>query len=433
MSRNVVLVTADSLRADHCGYMGYGRDTTPTLDRMAADGLVFENAVSPGPSTPESMSATHTGEFLKPYYTGEEDSAIVHRRESIRRHLSRNPTIADELSKAGYTTIGFSPNPFTSRHFGFQRGFDHYEDFLAESRTLGIYDRLFERFVSGQTSLTPIRLFLNWVEGEEIFKSWEQYYEDVLAQVRAAEEPFFLWVFLLDTHLPYLVDRHRRDGVSWLDMWRYNLRLYTGDEDPFTEAERRKLVSLYDSTVKLVDSFLDRLTSDLGEYDPAYVFHGDHGEAFGEHGTYGHDPFMYEENIHVPYVVSNVGRSGRYERAVSLRTIPSAIADIADIDDPFGTGLPSEAGESPVLCNPFGKRSAFRTRAEKFIWTGDLPDGNAELYDLEADPGEARDLSEERPEAADGWRRLGRSRVDEETERLRVSNAVEDVLAEAEL
>jgi arylsulfatase len=142
---------------------------------------------------------------------------------------------------------------------------------------------------------------------------------------------------------------------------------------------------------------------------------------------------MYEENIHVPYVVSNVGRSGRYERAVSLRTIPSAIADIADIDDPFGTGLPSEAGESPVLCNPFGKRSAFRTRAEKFIWTGDLPDGNAELYDLEADPGEARDLSEERPEAADGWRRLGRSRVDEETERLRVSNAVEDVLAEAEL
>jgi len=433
MSRNVVLVTADSLRADHCGFMGYEEETTPTLDRMAEEGIAFENAVSPGPSTPESMSAVHTGKFLKPYYTGEGDSAIVHRRENIRRHLSRNPTIAEELSEAGYATIGFSPNPFTSRHFGFQRGFDHYEDFLAESRTLGIYNRLFDEFVSGQTSLTPIRLFLNWLEGEEIFKSWEQYYDDVLAQVRNAEEPFFLWVFLLDTHLPYLVDRHRRDGVSWLDMWRYNLRLYAGDSDPFTDEERRDLVSLYDSTVKLVDSFLEQLVADLDGYDPAYVVHGDHGEAFGEHGTYGHDPYMYEENIHVPYVVSNAGREGNRGEAVSVRTIPSAIADIAGIEDRFGTDHPSVAAESPVLCNPFGKRSALRARTEKYVWTGDRPGENVELYDLAADPAEARNLGETRGEAARHWAALGRSRLDEEDERLRVSNAVEDVLAGAEL
>jgi arylsulfatase len=226
---NIVLVTVDSLRADHCGFHGYDREITPTLDRLADEGLILENAIAPGPATPESMSVIHTGQFLKPYYTGNADVPIIHRRENVRSHLSNHPTIAEALSRAGYTTLGFSPNPFTSRPFGFQKGFDEYEDFLdstSRGPTSSIYRRMFERFIGGDTQLTPIRLLLNWIQREEMFKSWDQYYDQVVDTVNRVEEPFFLWVFLLDTHLPYLVGATDSGGLSWLDMWRYNDRLY---------------------------------------------------------------------------------------------------------------------------------------------------------------------------------------------------------------
>ena len=430
MSRNVVLVTVDSLRADHCGFHGYEEDTTPTLDRMADEGLVFENAIAPGPSTPESMSAVHTGEFLKPYDT-EDDTPIVNRRRSVQRHLASTPTVAETLSAEGYRTIGFTPNPFTARPFGFQKGFERYEDFLtAESREfVDVYRRLFDRFISGDTDVSPIRLLLNWLQKEEVFKSWEQYYDRIIESVRATTEPFFLWVFLMDAHLPYLVGGSRREGISWLDMWRYNFRLYT--DGAFTDAERERLIDLYDATIRRVDEFLDRLRSDLAAADPVYVVHADHGEAFGEHGTYGHEPYVYEENVHVPYLVANGRESGSVSAPVSLRSIPSVVATHAGIDD---GRLHPPAGDDAthVFSNPGGGRTAVRGRRWKYIRNSQST-GPDELYDLVADADETRNLSEEHPDLADTCRDLIDATCDHEREGTAVRNALADLVGEVTL
>lgn len=110
--RNIVLVSIDSLRADHCGFMGYDRGTTPNLDRLANEGVVFVNAIAPGPATPQSMPAIFTG--AHPYAAV--DSEKFDTRKNIKHHLNRSRTIPEQLTELGYTTAGFSPNPFTSRY-----------------------------------------------------------------------------------------------------------------------------------------------------------------------------------------------------------------------------------------------------------------------------------------------------------------------------
>ena len=104
MSRNVVLVTYDSLRATHCGFMGHERATTPTLDRMANNGVAFENAVASGIPTIASMTAVMTGEHSLA-------SPEIGFNETQREQVTSRPKIAEVLSEAGYATGALSPNP----------------------------------------------------------------------------------------------------------------------------------------------------------------------------------------------------------------------------------------------------------------------------------------------------------------------------------
>jgi arylsulfatase len=427
---NVVLVTIDSLRADHCGHLGYEGETTPTLDEMAEEGLAFENTIAPGPNTPESMPVIFTGHFLQPYYTGDSDSPIVRRRENIREHMSRNPSIADALSRAGYTTIGFSPNPFTARHFGFHRGFDRYEDFLdSDARGLigSVYRQIFERFLSGDTRLSPVRLVMNWFQNEEMFKSWDEYYDQVVEAAQSAEEPYFLWVFLLDSHLPYLVGSDQRHGVSWLDMWRHNLRLYAGETDAkMDNVGRETLISLYDATIRQVDRFVARLREDLTGTEPVFAVHADHGEAFGEHGTYGHEPYVYEENIRVPYVVWNAdGYEGSVSRPVSLRTLPASIMSIAGVESPFPTPESVAAAGGYVPSNTAGSRVALRGQRWKYIRNDNAED---ELYDLVSDPDENENALREHGDVAEVCRMWSGWQGRRAEEGLAITRAVDGIL-----
>jgi arylsulfatase len=116
--RNIVLITVDSLRADHCGFMGYDQDTTPYLDTLADESVVFDRAIAPAPFTKQSMPAIFTGQYHTPT------------RDDYEDHVRKRDTIAERLSRRGYSTAGFSPNPFASRNFGYDDGFDLFEDFF---------------------------------------------------------------------------------------------------------------------------------------------------------------------------------------------------------------------------------------------------------------------------------------------------------------
>lgn len=402
MSENIVLLTFDSLRADHCGFMGYDRDTTPNLDRLAEDGLVFENAVASGVPTITSMTAVMTGQHS-------DTSPEIGFSSEQREQIASRPTLAEELSRAGYHTGALSPNPPASSYFGFDQGFDWFEDYLAGDRGVieRAWNRVFQRSIQGGAVSTYIRLVRNVIKREEVLRPWEDYYEDIISWCRRTEEPYFLWVLLLDPHHPWLPPTGYQRWSTRADKYRsfkhYWEMLNGGWEPDFDPDVRRRILGLYDDSIRYADAFVGRLLDDLGDDDPVVVIHADHGEEFGAHGRYGHQPYLTEALIHVPLLIAGAGRSGRVTRPVSLRQIAPTICDIADVEHPFvAPSLLSEARhpwvESQVLAED-DPRVAIRTEGLKFTRRG-RPEGG-ELYDLSTDPDEQRDLTPVAPHAAE--------------------------------
>ena len=364
---NVVLVTVDSLRADHCSYAGYDRETTPTLDRMADEGAVFTNAVAPGPSTPESMPTVLTGHA--PVAQPDTDD-IETLRASVRRHMETRDTLAERFRRRGYATAAFTPNPFTSRYFGFDQGFDRFEDFLDTFARRG-FRRLTSQLARESDLTFAVRMVLNMWQREEVFKPWADYYGAMTEWVDSTDRPYFLWVHMMDPHVPYLASReHRQLGLG--TMLYANYRFWRQDkESAFDPALHDRLLTAYDDSVRYTDAFLERLRGDL---DAVVAVHGDHGEAFGEHGTYGHEPYLYEENVHVPLVVDGLA-SRTVSDPVSLASLPALLTGIADGDAAFDAPDPFAVARTRT-----GRRTALRGRRVKFIRS----EADSELYDLEA-------------------------------------------------
>jgi arylsulfatase len=318
------------MRADRCGFTegerGAASNMTATRDSSANESVVVENAIAPGPATPASMPATFTGQYPVP--REEAGSELQRRRERIRTHMTARETLPERLRARGYTTGAFTPNPFTSRYFGFDQGFDHFEDFMDETQRGRIYDTVFRGFLQGDTSRSLVRVLVNLYQREEVFKPWEAFVGDIESFVERTPEPYFLWVFLMDAHNPYLAPREYRSQPRWAE-FHANYRFWReSHETPFSDDVHERLVRAYDDAVGYVDAFVARLKSAVGDRT-AIVVHGDHGEAFGEHGSYGHGPHLWEENVHVPLLVHGTGQSGRIDRPVSLRRLPDLLARVA--------------------------------------------------------------------------------------------------------
>ena len=373
--RNIVLVTIDSLRADHCGFMGYGKDTTPTLDRMAEEGLVFENAIAPAPFTEDSISAMFTGECP---IRDTRDSSLGN---TIRSHVARRGSIPQTLSEEGYATAGYSPNPHASRQFGLDKGFDKYRDFLSDRNSPEILRTMFSRFRNGDM-VECLRLGAN-MAGLNIPGFGNQsipvraYYDEILDWVSRTTEPFFLWMFPLEVHSPYRPTCRFR-GIPFYEMLRLNLvRSSMIDRSPTTE-ETLKLVRLYDGTIKQIDEVISQLESDLGTFDPVFIVTSDHGEAFNEHGNFGHNNDLYEENIHVPLLVSGIEQSGRISEPISLRKLPEIVSDLTKRSPFEWKHLTGSEVDSRVQ----KKKIGIRSKCWKYIVSPE----SSEYYDLSEDP-----------------------------------------------
>lgn len=389
---NIVLVTFDSLRADHCSYMGYDRETTPNLDEMAEDGIVFKNAISPASRTNPSMAATFTGE---PMAFREK----VSNPEISRRHLKRYGTLAQELSEMGYRTCAFNPNAYASRYYGFDIGFDEFKDFFF---TTDRYQNLFEKHLSDSSIYGALRNLRNFVLREEVFRTWESYIDGVEDWVTGQDEPFFLWIFSLETHFPHLTPRGHREYSNLFDQYYYNWKCNQMIDEfdlDVTEGTWEKVVDIYDDSIRFADTLLGELADRLTEFDPTFIIHGDHGESFGEHGLYGHFyPSVYDENLHVPMVVYGPETDPEtYDHSFSLVDLPELVMDVA------GTGsytLDSRDGNECVFATDYDGRngrnlSAIRTERWKYIVTRwDEGSVDRELYNLKSNPAEQTNLIE---------------------------------------
>lgn len=327
---NIVLITVDSLRADYCGFAGGCDSHTPAMDRLAEDGLVFENAIAPGPATTDSMPVIFSGQF---YPRPNSNWSAIDQPAVLRDHMLARETIPERLSRRGYETGAFTTNPWTSRQYGFDEGFDFFEDFMAVNTDSEAYTgRLIDRLAkneNGGAAIKPLQLLLDWQRQNDMFQSWGTFYDDVVAWTKQAEEPYFLWIFLVDAHMPFLPPDgfHSQSRFATIAA---NLWLYL-DTQRFESTIGNRLQTAYADTIRYVDDRLDQLTTELSDDDPIVVVHGDHGEEFGERGVYGHGKHLSEELIRVPLLVAN-GPTDRIKRPFSLAKTPELLERLADGD-----------------------------------------------------------------------------------------------------
>ncbi len=431
-SRNIVLVTVDSLRWDAVGFGGAVRVRTPALDRFAGSGTVFSLAIANGPRTQASFPSILCS--LYPLVAGE--------REGLP---SEAATLGEVLQGAGYRTAAFNPsNPFLTRETGYQRGFDLFVDFWDVHPRRGAAGRsgstkaLRRRFhdAIGRRSLAALMLYQAALQGEGgQYLTGPVIAEQGLAWAREQEEPFFLWLHFMDVHYPYTPLPGQRTAV---DRLRYlaALGLLTAGRRARAHRELRRL---YDRRVELVDGILGRFLDGLAaaglEKSTVVVFTSDHGERFGEHGAYAHGPDLYDELLRVPLVIRGPGVPVALEvRAqVGLIDLAPGLLDMMEIQAPSSfmgrSFLPLlNGGESGDDAHVFseamhsGRRESrtgvpdrFRVmscRNPRWKLIVDEEGPSEELYDLEHDPGERTNLLLEREDVA----RELRDRLEEHVE-----------------
>ena len=340
----VVLVTLDTLRADHLPAWGYRGTETPALDRLVRDGVRFENAWAQVPLTLPSHSTLLTGRL--PWEHG------VRSNIGYRLDGAKFPTLAGVLQGAGYAT-GAAVSAYVLRaETGIASGFAFFDDSLEvrADEPLGALQR------PGDESLAADLRFL----------------------AGAAGKPFLLWLHLFEPHTPY---------------------------DP-PEPFRSRVANPYDGEIEAADAILGRLLAELDRRDlygkAVIVVAGDHGEGLGDHGEREHGILLYRESLHVPLVIKLPGarRAGevRGEPAGLVDVLPTVLAAVGVTPPPGLPGRDLLAAPGPprrLYAETFYPRihlgwSELRSLIDERFQLIDGPD--PELYDWAADPGERTNL-----------------------------------------
>ena len=289
---NVVLIVIESLRADHLGCYGYPRATSPNIDKLAAEGVLFQECHSPASWTVPSMMSVMTG--LMPN---------VHGVINVSVELPKTvPTLAEEFTRKGYYCGAVVSNTALKAGCGYARGFAKYDDYsVFMDSDVG----LFSADCGGPT-------------GEA--KSLDDYDEVVLgaAVTRQAElligeaehsgKPFFLFLFYFDPHYSYMppapydkmfADRGYRGRIDGHDV------ALMRDKPPSGE-DLDHLMALYDGEIAYTDAQIGKVLRRLGQVSaPAgtlIIVTADHGEAFGEHGKLAHGNSVYREELRIPMI-----------------------------------------------------------------------------------------------------------------------------------
>ena len=333
---HLVLVAIDNLRADHVGAYGYPRPTTPQLDALARDGVRFSNATAPASWTKPSIASLFTSRWPS------EHGAV-----SFERPIAREiPTLAEALSRAGYTTAGLSGNFVHIRsEMGFDRGFDRWRT-LSVAVEEGDPDLLWTQ-PGGGSARAP--------NGEELTRL-------ALAEVPShPERPFFLYVHYMDPHIPWAPDAERWKPFASDGELRptpagseYLVRL-AAERPAVDPRERQRLLDLYDAEIAAVDAALGDLVRGLRERGICgpcvLVVTADHGEEFGEHGGWFHGSTLYRESVAVPLVVRDFREAPAgavRDEAVDLLDVAPTLLALAGAAPPAGMrGTPLLGGALP--------------------------------------------------------------------------------------
>ena len=289
---NIVILVQDTVRPDRLSVYGSPEPTSPFLESFAAEGTRFDRAYSSSSWTLPAHASLFTGA-----------SAAIHgATQSLPAVNTTIPLLAEQLDDAGYQTAAFSANMWVSELAGLHRGFEHFENL-----NKGIYPgHILELASDPQGVSRPpdthyvVRQVLRWLD-----------------EGREASRPYFLFINLVDPHMPYLPDWHSAREFLPSRQARFEaIRRYYPNakparlllrhyfrEDPLSADEWQTLAAMYDGTLRLVDTITDTIVSAIDQRsdpDNTLVFIlSDHGENLGDHGHVGHFFNLYDSNLRI--------------------------------------------------------------------------------------------------------------------------------------
>jgi arylsulfatase A-like enzyme/Flp pilus assembly protein TadD len=361
-SVNLLLVTLDTTRADRLGCYGDRRAETPTLDGLAREGVVFDQAVAVAPVTLPSHASILTG--LYPPRHGCRDNSDF-------RLPERETTLAEHLAAQGYATEAVVAAFVLSGALGLAQGFDGYDEPSAAPR-------------AGVAAGAAVRFEGHLERGARAVTD-----AAIAALGRAGTKPFFLWVHYYDPHQPYA------PPSPWAE--RFRDRPYEGE-------------------IAATDAELGRLVAELrrrGDLDRTLVVvTADHGESLGDHGEETHGVFLYDSALKVPLLLRLPGtipagaRSGVVTSGVDIVPTVLDLMGLPPIEGAHGRSIAAAArGQEQPPGDPVYAEAIYPERVYGWAPTFCLRDASTkfieapepEIYDLAADPGERRNLASSRP------------------------------------
>lgn len=401
---NVVLITLDTVRADHLSVYGYEHDTTPNLARLAPSSLVFERAYSASDLTLPSHASLFSG--LPPRSHGAHADAAG--RPWGHGLPDRIDTLAEQFSARGYATYAVAANAAViNPRTGLAQGFRHFDARLGPAPGGGA-GRWLPRYHVGK--------FLEWLGLQrEPYRSAGAIRHSAERVLDAASQaqPFFLFLNWMDAHFPYSPPEPEaslfpgRDPASTLhdnkaDYLALRNEILSGRAE-LAPNDRAHLVSQYDGGIHYVDRelarLLDRMESMGILQDTLLFITADHGEAFGEHRSMSHGVSVYDEQTRVPAILRGPGLTpARRGGSVSVDAIAALLPALAEAAEPERDALVANTSRAVVVTESYPETWVMElvpgnttpTRAilsenQKWVETEGQP---GRFFDLAVDPGE---------------------------------------------
>ncbi len=388
---NIVLITIDTLRADHLSCYGYERNTSPNIDKIAEEGIIYKSAIAPCSWTAPSMASLFTS--LYPINHGVRQGIFYKPKETKHILADELTTLAEILKAHGYTTFGVSTNMQLNKKRGFAKGFDYFKCQYKQAFAPSVNKTIF---------------------------SWE-------AKIKSSNK-FFLWAHYMDPHGPY----HARPPwyAQYTSKTSTRLALSGKNTDEIKEyipilkkdpQALSNLIAIYDSEINFVDYYIGKLFQRLKlDNNTLIIITADHGEEFFEHDQFTHGHNLFQETIRIPLIVKLPGNSQKkvVERLVNLVDIMPTITELLNIIPPeqtLGKSLLKREGALFEIKKAVYSEDApeytfseldymstlkiIMTPEWKYIY--DYNNKTGQLYNLKSDPSELNNLIDKETTKAD--------------------------------
>ncbi len=419
--RNLILITVDCLRADHLHCYNYPRNTTPFIDGLAEKGALFTSVFANGPFTAAAFPA-----LLTSTYALDSGKYIT---------LENRTFVSEILQKNGIKTAAIHSNPYLSSHYGYNRGFDYFEDFPGIQKPSKSILKLLQRGDSiANKLLEKVKFFYetksivkNCIRLREIpYVSAEGITEYALRWIdKISPAPFFLWIHYMDLHEPYVILNTGIQQVYSLNMSKLlQSKLLSNNQKHI-----QHIIDVYDDKLRYIDHHIKMLHVFLEKKkilkNSVLMITSDHGQEFYEHGDFGHRAKYYDETLHIPLVIYGQERM----QSDSLRSqmdIPPTILSLYGITPPLdycGSSVFSDSKKKVVISESSHNEKgiyvtghelgattyhlecasyACRTKEWKYIQQYD----QEQLYNVKKDPKEKHNVVTEYSEVAAELRKI---------------------------